>query len=196
MKEDRMRPSRIATAALAVMALGLFASGATATTLVRSGLERLTRDNSSILRGQVTSIRSYWNADRSFILTDVTVSPSRWWKGAQSSGSVTFTVMGGTVGETTTLIIGGPEFEPGSEYVMFLGEQDLPGSMRRLSVRDLSQGVFRVSRAADGRFRAISQAGDHPLQPDADGLVLAPGGEDGLDLDELDARLQALSSDH
>ncbi len=190
-----MRPSRIARILLAVSMFALMANVASATTLVRRGLDRLANDNESIVQGKVVDLHSYWNADHSFILTDVRVRPSQTFKQRDTRvGDITLTVLGGTVGEVTTLIIGGPEFEPGSEYVLFLGTQDLPGRQAALSIRDLSQGVFEVV-SVGGVRRAINQASRHPLVPDGDGVDLAPGGDHGYALDELLSRLQALTGD-
>ena len=155
------------------------AAPASATSLVRRGIENLTRDNETIVQASVLDIYSYWNAAHTFILTDVHVRPSKQMKGA-AGGDVTFTVMGGTVSGTTTLIVGGPELEAGSEYVLFLSRIDLPGTPGRLTVRDLCQGVFTVRQG-----RAFSEAAGEPLLPDAQGSAEAPGGADGIALETL-----------
>lgn len=172
-----MRGSRIVP--LVLLALALAAVPASATTLVRQGLDQLTAENEMIVHGRVLDIRSYWNADHSFILTDVRVRPSQVMKGA-AAGDVTFTVMGGQVDDLTTVIIGGAGLAPGSEYVLFLSRVDLPGAAHRLTVRDHVQGVFEVVKG-----RAHSQAFGQPLYPDLGGRVDVPGGEEGLALDEL-----------
>src|SRR5204862_8003871 len=91
---------------------------ARATTLIRLGLERLAAENELVAQAKIVEIHSYWNADHTFILTDVRAEASQVLKGAHAA-AVTFTLMGGTVGEVTTLIIGGPDLVPGSEYVLF-----------------------------------------------------------------------------
>src|SRR5262245_4396782 len=160
----------VAGAALAVAALALLTGPAHGTTLIRQGLERLTADDEAILLGRVLDIHSYWNADHTFILTDVRVSPSRVLKGDPAQGDVTFTVMGGSVGDLTTLIIGGPELVPGSGYVLFLDRGDLPGARQRLTIGSLVQGVFDVIDSPRGR-RAVSQAVGHPLLADRAGIA-------------------------
>jgi len=164
---------------LAAVAALMLAAPASATTLVRRGLDRLTAENETIVEAKVLDIHSYWNAAHTFILTDVHVRPSKQMKGA-AGGDVTFTVMGGTVSGTTTLIVGGPELEAGSEYVLFLSHIDLPGTPGRLTVRDLCQGVFTVRQG-----RAFSEAASEPLMPDAQGFAEAPGGADGIVLETL-----------
>jgi hypothetical protein len=174
----------VASAALAMTVLALLWAPARATTLVRQGLESLVKENRDIVLGQVQEIHSAWNADHSFILTDVRVRPTRLLKGDRTSRDVTFTVMGGTVGDITTLIVGGPEIVPGSEYLFFLSHEDLPGASGRNTIRELMQGVFDVVDTPSGK-RAISQAAQHPLLPDASGLSDPPGGDAGLPLQSM-----------
>jgi len=164
---------------LAAVAALMLAAPASATTLVRRGLDRLTAENETIVEAKVLDIHSYWNAAHTFIFTDVHARPSQTMKGTPAT-DVDFTVMGGTVDGTTVLIVGGPELEPGSDYVLFLGRGGLPGPQERLTVRDLSQGVFVVDHG-----RAFSQARSEPLLPDAQGRADVPGGDDGLALDTL-----------
>jgi hypothetical protein len=160
-------------------ALALSAASAGATTLIRQGLDHLTTGNETIVQATVLDIHSYWNADHQFILTDVRLRPSRILKG-EASGDMICTLMGGSVGDVTTLIVGGADLAPGSEYVLFLAHDDLPGAANRLTIRDHSQGVFEIVGS-----RAFSQAIGDPLLPDEHGKVDVPGGDDGLDLDEL-----------
>ena len=90
---------------------------------------------------------------------------------------------GGSVGDLTTLIIGNPELAPGSSYVLFLNDEDLPGG-KALTVRSLIQGAFDVKIGRDG-LRAVSQANAHPLLPDAFGSFEAAGGAEGYPLNSM-----------
>jgi hypothetical protein len=159
------------------------AATASATSLVHSGIETLARDNETILQASVLGIHSYWDAGHTFILTDVLVRPSKRFKG-DAPDELSFTVMGGSVDGITTLIVGGPELVPGSEYVLFLSRTDLPGAAARLTVRDLCQGVFTVRHG-----RAFSEALGEPLLPDARGDAEVPGGADGLPLETLGLKI-------
>ena len=165
-----------------------------ATTLTRLGLEGLTAANEMIVYGRVLDIHSYWNADHNFIMTDVRVRPTQVLKGDRSAAEVTFTVLGGTVGDITTLIIAGPELVPGSDYVLFLNRESLHGNRSVLTVRDLSQGSFEVA-AVDGGRRAFSQALSHALVPDETGLADPPGGSFGLTLDDMFQQIRQLTGD-
>ena len=151
-----------------------------ATTLIRESLDELVRSNRTIVVGEVVGVHSYWNADGTFILTDVRVAAHDVLKGNEQDRELTLTIMGGRVGETTTLIIGNPELIPGNSYVLFLNEEDLPGA-RALTVRSLVQGAFDVRIGKDG-LRAISQANGHPLLPDARGSFEPEGGREGFPL--------------
>lgn len=157
------------------------AAPAGATTLARVGLEELVASNGSVVVGQVLDAHSYWNEAGNFILTDVRIATSEVLKGrAVAGGEITVTLMGGTVGETTTLIVAGAELIPGNSYVMFLNREDLPGK-RALTVRDHVQGVFDIVDDLDGQ-RAVSQAKSHPLMPDLFGETQPPGGREGIAL--------------
>lgn len=157
---------------------------ASATTLVRSSLERLTKTNGAVVVGEVLDVHSYWNADRTFILTDVKLAVADVLKGNVDNQELTVTLMGGTVGDLTTLIVGGPELIPGNAYVVFLNQENLPGASDVTTVRDLSQGVFDLRMSTDG-LKAVNQANGHPMVPDALGYIDAPGGVDGFHYKEL-----------
>jgi len=185
------RVARI-TLALALTALAVAPAGAT--TLIRESLKGLTDQNQTIVYGRVLDIHSYWNAGHSMILTDVRVRPNEVLKGDRAAREVTFTLLGGTVGDITTLIIGGPELVPGSDYILFLNRERLQGEQEFLTVRGLVQGAFEVSGSGSGK-RVYSQALAHALLPDADGLSEPPGGEQGLALDDMLAQVRQLAGD-
>lgn len=166
-----------------VLALGV-AAPASATTLVRAGLESLVSGNERVVVAEVRAAHSYWNEDHTFILTDVRLAATEVLKGDPRETELTVTILGGSVDDLTVLIVGGAELIPGKSYVLFLNEDDLPGVQRVLTVREHSQGVFDVVRARDG-YRAISQANRHPLMPDALGFVDPPGGAQGLLLETM-----------
>jgi len=172
-----------AAAALAIAAGGVAPAGAT--TLMRASLEDLTTTNSTIVVGEVLEAYSYWNGEGTFILTDVRFGPSEVLKGAVEGSDLTVTIMGGSVDDLTSLILGGAQLVPGKTYVLFLDEADLPGVQKARTVRDHCQGVFEVSAGKDGGLRAVSQANGHPLVPDGLGYFEAPGGVEGLSLETL-----------
>jgi hypothetical protein len=171
-------------AALAfAMAAGAVAPS-NATTLIRQSLEGLVAGSSTIVVGEVLAAHSYWNDEGTFILTDLRFRATDVLKGDPRDTDFTVTLMGGTVGDLTTVIVGGAELLRGKAYLVFLGDGDLPGVRGVRTVGHHSQGVFDIVRARDG-LRAISQANRHPLYPDAFGFVDPPGGAKGLLLGDL-----------
>jgi len=164
---------------LALAAAAAAPSGATS--LIRQSLDGLVAGNATIVVGQVLDAHSYWNEDGTFILTDLRIKATDVLKGDPKDDEFTVTLLGGSVGDLTTLIVGGAELIPGKPYVLFLDEEDLPGVRSVRTVLHHSQGVFEVVKARDG-LRAISQAIRHPLVPDALGFVDPPGGAQGVPL--------------
>lgn len=189
----RLSP-HVTRCALALALTALVAIPAGATTLIRQSLDKLTAENQSVVHGRVLDIHSYWNADQSMIMTDVRVQVAQVLKGDPTAREITFTLLGGTVGEITTLIIGGPELVPGTDYVLFLNREALYGDREVLTMRDLCQGAFEVAELGNGR-RVFSQALGHPLLPDGEGLQEPPGGSEGITLDELLTQIRQLAGD-
>lgn len=169
---------RVLCGVVAVAIAASLAAPASATTLKRMDVEDLVAANQNVVVGQVLDARSYWNKDKTFILTDVRVSVNEVVKGNLQDSEITVTLMGGRVGDLTTMIIGGAELLPGKSYLLFLNEENLPGKKQVQTVRDHCQGAFDLVIGKDG-LRAISQANRHPLVPDSLGYVDAPGGVQG-----------------
>ncbi len=190
MKLDRLTRRGIALAT--AVAAGAVAAPAGATSLIRAGLDDLTATNDTVVVGEVLATRSYWNAEGTFILTDVRLGVSEVLKGGAPEGDLELTLMGGTVGDLTTVIVGGAELAPGGSYLLFLDQADLPGAPRALTVRDHAQGAFDVVLRG-GELRAVSQASRLPLLPDFLGEAGAPGGAEGLALDETIAAIRELA---
>lgn len=154
-----------------------------ATTLVRQELDALVASNQRVVVGEVIDAVSYWNEDKTFILTDVRIAPDETIKG-KAEGELIVTLLGGKVGDLTTLIVGGAELIPGRSYVLFLNPEKLPGARQALTLPDHCQGVFEIT-AKRGGLRAVSQANRHPLAPDRSGRIDVPGGAEGFPLDTL-----------
>jgi len=178
------------------LACGMAAGAATAanaSTFLRVGLDYLVAENETIVVGEATSARSYWNAAGTFILTDVQVSVSQVLKGSVKSKEITVTVPGGTVGELTSVVVGGAQLAPGKTYVLFLDRIDLPGSKGVLAVHDHGQGAFDVDLEGN-ELRAVSQARRQELLPDAAGKADAVGGAEGMPLARLLAEVRQLAA--
>jgi hypothetical protein len=178
-------------ALVVAVAMGVVAPAA-ASTFVRASLDELIATNAMVLVGEVVDMHSYWNEDGTFILTDVRIAPTAVLKG-RPQNEVKITILGGSVGDLTTLIVGGAELLPGSSYVLFLNQENLPGVRGVLTVRDHCQGVFDVKADRYG-LRAVSQANKHLLVPDASGSAQAPGGIDGLPLAAMVRTIREIAS--
>lgn len=190
---ERLGRNLVALAAVAIAA-AMLAAPASATTLVRQGLDELVANNSTVVVGEVLDVHSYWNDGGTFILSDVTFATTEVLKGRIKPQEITVTVMGGTVGDLSTVIVGGAELVPGNAYVLFLDRSDLPGVQGALTVRDHSQGAFNLVVSPKGEMRAVSQAHRHPLLPDSLGETEAPGGAFGLSYDAMTRSIRQIAS--
>jgi hypothetical protein len=188
-----MRQIRCISQLLLLAVVLATAAPAGATTLLRQSLGELVANHSTIVVGEVVSAHSYWQEDRSFIVTDFRIAATEILKGNARKTEMTVTVLGGTVGDLTTLIPGGADYAVGKQYLMFLADRPLPGSTGELTAPSHSQGVFEIVRARDG-YRAISQAKAEHLVPDALGFVDPPGGAEGMLLEEMKASIRTLAS--
>ena len=172
--------------ALAWALSGGLAIPAGALTLIRAGLDDLVAGNGTVVVATVEGAKSYWNRDASFILTDYRLKATQVLKGRVERDFV-LTLMGGTAGEFTTLIPGGADLQTGRSYVLFLRDEELPGTEKVTTVAEHSQGVFSIEDR-DGVEWAVSQAAGEALIPDEedprDGADV-PGGSKGMSLDEL-----------
>ena len=176
-----------------LLALASAVAPASATTLMRASLDRLVKENSIVIVGHVVDVYSHWNADGTFILSDVRVVVDDALKGDAGQREFVFTAMGGTVGNLSTVIVGGPEIEVGGKYVLFLNREDLPGMANALTVRDLSQGIFDVVESSKGKW-ALNQSVRHGLVPDETGSVVPPGGMKGRSLASISRDIRRLAA--
>jgi hypothetical protein len=139
------------------------ASIAEATVLVPADVGELARDARAIARGTVVSVDGRWTDDRRRIETIVTLEAETYLKGALGE-TLQFRVPGGSLGRYRNVVVGAPEFAPGQRVIVFLGARG-PGIPYVLG---FSQGVFRVSMAAD-RSWTVSPP---PVMPSPSGPVV------------------------
>jgi len=178
---------------LALAMVAAAAVPASATTLMRASLGDLVDGNATVVSARVLGFDSYWNAEGSFILTDVRVVADEFLKGDVGQREFRITVLGGTVGDVTTLIPGGPDMEVGKSYVLFLNREELPGLRDALTIKELSQGIFDVVDTASGK-RAVSQATRQALVPDRFGITEAAGGVAGFAMSDLSREVRRLAA--
>ena len=126
---------------LLLVALGVPAG---ATVLIPADLGELSRDAVAIARGRVAALDTQWTEDRGTIETIVTLEVESYLKGSLGS-RLRFRVPGGELGRFRSVVVGAPQFAVDQRVVVFLGARgpSVP------HVLGLSQGVFRMARAAD-----------------------------------------------
>lgn len=83
-------------------------------------VDQLTRNAAVIFEGEVASVRSEWNADRTRIYTTVTIRVGQFHKGNLARDVVDVRFAGGTVGEITMAIVGQPSFVADERVFLFL----------------------------------------------------------------------------
>ena len=72
-----------------------------------------------IIRGQITSIRSYWNPERTLISTDVIVRVDEYLKG-DGPREIVLKIPGGAVDDKTQWVSDTPQFTMENSYLIFL----------------------------------------------------------------------------
>ena len=120
------------------------ADPARATVLIPADLGELSRDALAIACGRVAAVDAQWTEDRGTIETIVTLEVESYLKGSLGS-TLRFRVPGGELGRFRSIVVGAPAFAVDERVVVFLGARgpSVP------YVLGMSQGVFRVARAAD-----------------------------------------------
>ena len=179
---------------LAVAAVLFLPATARALVMERVAFADLVRESDLVVVGTVTgsSSRHMDAPQERRIVTDVTVRVSDVVRGVHDGGEVVVTTLGGVVDGRGQIVPGAPRFAVGDEVVLFLStvRRTASGKAVRLPVA-LSQGVFFVRRTPGGRPVATPRLDDVRLVPDGGMSVPAPAA-DGIDLDDLKARVRAV----
>lgn len=143
---------------MALILLGLLAAASpvwAAQPLAAPSIEQLAQHADIVVIGEVRSAAGEWAAGRSSIQTRVTLTVAELLKGI-APGPLTFTQLGGRVGNEASAIGGGPGFQPGERVLVFLTRRP-DGSLR---LADLIYGKFEIVRdAATGRDQAVRTTG-------------------------------------
>jgi len=155
---------------VALLLIGLLAAASpawAAQRLVAPSIEQLTRSADVIAIGEVASATGEWTPGRATIQTRVVLTVAELLKGVEPT-PLTFTHLGGRVGDEASAIGGGAQFHPGERVVVFLSRRQ-DGSLR---LSDVNYARFELVRdVATGRDHAIPVAG--------------ATGADRIDLDQL-----------
>jgi hypothetical protein len=124
----------------------LLVANTSATVLIPADFNEIVSGSQLIVHGRVVDVRAQMVGDRRTIESVVTVSVMDAIKGDPGT-TVYVRVPGGEIGRYRRFMIGAPSFRSGEEVVLFLSGR--PPSIPMPF--GLSQGVYRVSSAADGR---------------------------------------------
>lgn len=122
-------------------------------------LSELAQKASLIVTGKVESIRSEWKDEHSIIFSYIVISPDSFLKGSVSHDKITLKLLGGTVGNITTIVLGNPWFEEGEEVLLFLRPRTKKPSERFFIVVGSAQGKFHIEtvRGSKVATRDLSQ---------------------------------------
>jgi hypothetical protein len=101
-----------------------------ATQLLPVDLEDMSGRASLVAVGRCTDLRSAWNAERTIIHTWATYELDRAIPDRRPREQIEVKVLGGTVGNITQTVVGGPVFVVGRRDLLFLTDSDEPGVFR------------------------------------------------------------------
>jgi len=128
--------------------------------MVELKLEDLTKEADSILRGEVTDMRSEWNENKTRIYTYITISVKERIKGSSTGNTVTIRQLGGTVGRKSLFVSNSAIFQKGEEAIVFLKPETVERAARihRVGTRGImhkivgkEQGKYHIAREAATR---------------------------------------------
>jgi len=130
----------------------LFATLASATTLVHLDVGALTRASIRVARARVDAVSSRW-AEPGRIVTEVQLTRLETWAGPDLP-SFRVLLPGGEVHGIAQRIEGVPAFRPGEELVLFLVSRGSAQTGQAHHLVGLSEGVWRVERTPAGELVA------------------------------------------
>ena len=181
-------PGRITSLLLgAVLLTAAAARPARASMVLAMDLGELTQKAERIVVGEVTSVRSAWDAKHERILTTVELRVAEAWKGQMpGDGRITIVQPGGVAEGIEMRVHGMPVFNPGERAVVFLRG----GVSQPQSVVGMGQGK-RGLRFEAASKRWMVDGGDRSaaVKLDARGRTLPAAPETPLPLEELRRRV-------
>jgi hypothetical protein len=178
---------RRAVLVLALTGTLLAARPSVASLVLAMDLGQLTQQSQRVVVGEVTSVRSAWDAKHQRILSTIEIRVSEAWKGQMPSGGVLTIVQPGGVADGIEMKVHGmPVFTPGERAVLFLrGEASQP-----ISVVGMGQGKRGLHFDAASK-RWMVDGGDRSaaVNIDLQGHTHSAAPEATLPLDELRRRV-------
>jgi hypothetical protein len=140
-------------AALLAALQGATALTASATTLERMSVAKMTQRAQLVVRAQCVANSVAWDGGEIWTFTTFEVEDS--WKGSPAGAArqVTVRLLGGSVGNLISTVSGVPRFHAGEEVILFLQ----PTARGDFSVVSWVQGTFRVHRDARSGAEIVVQ---------------------------------------
>jgi hypothetical protein len=124
------------------LVIGVAASESAATQVIQQSPKELARASTLIVDGTVSSVRSYWNEDRTKIFTETTIAVGSTHKGEKTS-TVRIIQPGGVVGNVRQTAHGALSWRRGEEVLVMLEPAREPGLHQ---IAGFSQGKFAIER--------------------------------------------------
>lgn len=140
---------------------------AAASTFVAMNQQELIASSAAVVDGQVLDVRSFWNEDRTIIITEARVEVTDLVAG-DSPAVVTVRTFGGEVGNYRVEAHGFPTFSSGDRVLLFLSQE---GDAYRVAGH--AQGHFKVRHGAKGDI-AVPTIGEGVRYFREDGSLAAP----------------------
>ena len=137
-------------------------------------LDRLAAQADHVVSATVGEVRSYWTPGHRSIESRVTLTgvTRLTAEGTVEAADVTFTVVGGTVGDTTMRVCCIPEMHAGERWVLFL-----QSDYRQSPVLGMERGMFRIETVL-GADRLVDAEGHAVAGIDPDSRIrIAPQAE-------------------
>jgi len=111
-------------------------------------IKEITSLSDNVVHGKVISIISYWNYSKTTILTDVEVEIVTVYKGnLDKKKNTIIQLLGGTIDDISTIIIGGANFKINEEVILFLKTPqiiNLDINKQKHHIIALAQGKYSV----------------------------------------------------
>ena len=105
-------------------------------------IESLTQRADAIVVGKVTSVRAEWNADKTKIITKVSLDVDEYVKGQGAGKTVVITHMGGEVDGVGELYTNAPHFSTGEDVLVFVKKD----SKNNMNVAGGNEGKMKITK--------------------------------------------------
>lgn len=139
-----MRRLALASVLATSVAIGVLPSTAEATVVVPLTRAQLVQKSDLVVRATVLSRTSFWNADKTQILTQTRLRVASWLKGS-SAQEVVLEQIGGTVNGVTSRVDGDASLSVGEDVVLMLRAQN-----QKVYLTALALAAYHVNTAQNG----------------------------------------------